>query len=465
MVDPHDGDEISKALLKLVSDRALWNLCRKNGLRNIHQYSWPEHCRTYLTRIAQCRMRQPQWQTNTSEDGKDDDESQGDSLRDAHDVSLRLSVDGDKLGHDISLSNPGELERALRAQNKFAHKNSNGSGNEVAGKPESGKRSHTGRLEPTHEEDSSSIDATAYKSSTTIGPLSKAHMLKRRKRLLVIAVDSYNSSLENPSETLVKMIQEIVKTIRIMESNHVRSTTGLILSSAFSVSEIVTTLTSNGVSPHDFDALVCGSGSEVYYPAESGIETELQVDADYQSHIDYRWGYNGLRKTMPRITSLDGDVESKNPIFIEDEETCNPHCLAYRLTKPDSGLPVDQIRQRLRMRGLRSHVMYTHNGSRLHVLPLLASRSQALRYFFARWNVDVAHMFVVVGETGDTDYEELLGGNHKTMVVKDVVQVGSESKLRAPGNYDRSDIAPLEAPNVITTDIDSLCEDIVNALK
>jgi sucrose-phosphate synthase len=87
------------------------------------------------------------------------------------------------------------------------------------------------------------------------------------------------------------------------------------------------------------------------------------------------------------------------------------------------------------------------------------------RYFFARWNVDVAHMFVVVGETGDTDYEELLGGNHKTMVVKDVVQVGSESKLRAPGNYDRSDIAPLEAPNVITTDIDSLCEDIVNALK
>jgi sucrose-phosphate synthase len=152
----------------------------------------------------------------------------------------------------------------------------------------------------------------------------------------VIAVDSYNSSLENPSETLVKMIQEIVKTIRIMESNHVRSTTGLILSSAFSVSEIVTTLTSNGVSPHDFDALVCGSGSEVYYPAESGIETELQVDADYQSHIDYRWGYNGLRKTMPRITSLDGDVESKNPIFIEDEEICNPHCLAYRLTKPDS---------------------------------------------------------------------------------------------------------------------------------
>ncbi len=41
---------------------------------------------------------------------------------------------------------------------------------------------------------------------------------------------------------------------------------------------------------------------------------------------------------------------------------------------------MDQLRQRLRMRGLRSHVMYTHNGTRLHALPLLASRSQALRY-------------------------------------------------------------------------------------
>ncbi len=108
MVDPHDQNEIAKALLKLVSDRNLWTLCRKNGLQNIHQYSWPEHCRTYLTRVAKCCMRQPQWQTDMSDgNGKqDDDESQGDSLRDVQDVSLRLSVDGDKLGH-ISLSNSG----------------------------------------------------------------------------------------------------------------------------------------------------------------------------------------------------------------------------------------------------------------------------------------------------------------------------------------------------------------------
>jgi sucrose-phosphate synthase len=177
-----------------------------------------------------------------------------------------------------------------------------------------------------------SFDAAARRPITT-GPLSKAHMLKRRRRLLVIAVDSYDSSSQKPSEMLVKMIQDIVMTIRTEAGGR---STGLILSSALTVSEIVRALTSNGLSPHDFDALVCSSGSELYYPADSSVDTELQADADYQSHIDYRWGYNGLRKTMPRLTSPDGETENKNPIYVEDETACNPHCLAYRVTKPDA---------------------------------------------------------------------------------------------------------------------------------
>ena len=41
---------------------------------------------------------------------------------------------------------------------------------------------------------------------------------------------------------------------------------------------------------------------------------------------------------------------------------------------------VDDLRQKLRMRGLRCHLMYCSNSKRLQVIPLLASRSQALRY-------------------------------------------------------------------------------------
>lgn len=40
---------------------------------------------------------------------------------------------------------------------------------------------------------------------------------------------------------------------------------------------------------------------------------------------------------------------------------------------------IDELRQRLRMRGLRCNLVYTHAGLRLNVIPLFASRKQALR--------------------------------------------------------------------------------------
>lgn len=41
---------------------------------------------------------------------------------------------------------------------------------------------------------------------------------------------------------------------------------------------------------------------------------------------------------------------------------------------------MDHLRQMLRFQGLRCHLMYCRNSTRLQIIPLLASRSQALRY-------------------------------------------------------------------------------------
>lgn len=103
LVDPHDQQAIADALLTLVSEKNLWNDCRKNGWKNIHLFSWPEHCRTYLTRVAACRMRHPQWQTDTPGDELQVEESLNDSLKDVQDMSLRLSVDGEKSSLNGSL--------------------------------------------------------------------------------------------------------------------------------------------------------------------------------------------------------------------------------------------------------------------------------------------------------------------------------------------------------------------------
>ncbi|CAI9778870.1 unnamed protein product [Fraxinus pennsylvanica] len=44
LVDPHDQQAIADALHKLVSEKKLWEECRRNGWKNIHLFSWPEHC-------------------------------------------------------------------------------------------------------------------------------------------------------------------------------------------------------------------------------------------------------------------------------------------------------------------------------------------------------------------------------------------------------------------------------------
>lgn len=103
------------------------------------------------------------------------------------------------------------------------------------------------------------------------------------------------------------------------------------------------------------------------------------------------------------------------------------------------------------MRGLRCHPMYCRSSTRMQIVPLLASRAQALRYcfcfqlgdsvpffftysnaiwlytmfclivnryLFVRWRLNVANVYVFLGESGDTDYEEMIAGTHKTIIMK-----------------------------------------------
>ncbi|KAF3792595.1 putative sucrose-phosphate synthase 1 [Nymphaea thermarum] len=116
LVDPHDQKAIADALLKLVADKQLWTKCRQNGLKNIHFFSWPEHCKTYLSRIASCRPRHPQWQFQQDDAGLD---SPSDSLRDIQDLSLnlKLSLDGEKNEESGSLESESTAENVKRMAN------------------------------------------------------------------------------------------------------------------------------------------------------------------------------------------------------------------------------------------------------------------------------------------------------------------------------------------------------------
>ena len=74
-------------------------------------------------------------------------------------------------------------------------------------------------------------------------------------------------------------------------------------------------------------------------------------------------------------------------------------------------------------------------------------------------------MYLILGETGDTDYEELISGTHKTIIMKGVVEKGSEELLRTARSYLRDDIIPGESPMITYTSGEATADEIANAFK
>ncbi|KAK7300157.1 hypothetical protein RJT34_10993 [Clitoria ternatea] len=430
LVDPHDQQAIADALLKLVSEKNMWHEYRKNGLKNIHLFSWPEHCRTYLTRVAACRMRHPQWQTNTPDDDKAAEESLNDSLKDEQDMSLRLSIDGDLAALSSGQDTQDQVKRVLSKMKKSdSGSNGGGAGNML-------------------------LDKVA----------NKYPLLRRRRRLIVIALDVYDNN-GSPEKKMIEIVQRIIKAVQL--DPQTARVTGFALSTAMPVLETVDFLASGNFSVNEFDALICSSGSEVYYPGINTEEGKLLPDPDYEVHIDYRWACEGLKKTIWKLMNAsqgEANSEKASSPIEEEQKSSNAHCISYKIKDLSKARKVDDLRQKLRMRGLRCHPMYCRRSTRMHVIPLLASRAQALRYLFVRWRLNVANMYVILGETGDTDYEEMISGTHKTIIMKGLVSKGSEELLRGPGSYLRDDIVPNESP--LVTYIDETTEEkIANALK
>lgn len=303
LVDPHDQQSIADALLKLVSDKQLWVRCRQNGLKNIHLFSWPEHCKTYLARIASCRPRQPQWQRREDGFQSSESDSPGDSLRDIQDISLnlKLSLDGDKSGtldnsldtEENTVDGKNKLENAVFTLTKGAIR-----GTQKAGSTE--------------------------KSDHNIGN-SKFPALRTRRYLFVIAVDC---------DTTSDFLETIKVVLEAAGKDNSAGLIGFILLTAMTISEMHSLLVSGGLSSLDFDAFICSSGSELYYPSLSSEDLPglpYVLDLDYHSHIEYHWGGEGLRKTLVRWAASVNDKKGQEQIVMEDESGSTTYCYAFKV--------------------------------------------------------------------------------------------------------------------------------------
>ncbi|KAL2490182.1 putative sucrose-phosphate synthase 4 [Abeliophyllum distichum] len=100
----------SDALLKLVADKNLWHECQKNGLKNIQHFSWPEHCRNYLSYVEQCKNYHP---NNRLSVMPIPEEPLSESLRGVEDLSLKFSIDIDVNVGELDAPNKQELPEIL----------------------------------------------------------------------------------------------------------------------------------------------------------------------------------------------------------------------------------------------------------------------------------------------------------------------------------------------------------------
>lgn len=269
-MDPHDQKAIEDALLKLVGDKNLWLDCRKNGLKNIHRYSWTEHCRNYLSHVEHCRNRHS---TARLQIMPIPEEPMSDSLKDVEDLSLRFSVDLE------FKSSSDHLDAAATRQKEL-------------------------------------VEAiTRSRMASSNGSAGAAYSPGRRQRLFVIATDCYADRDFAPTlRSIIANVMEVASSLLGV---------GFALLTGSTLEETLEALKRCQVNVEDFDALICRSGTEMYYPW-----VDLVSDADYASHIEYRWPGENVRSMVTRLAKAEGAPEGE---IIEYAGQSSNRCYSYNL--------------------------------------------------------------------------------------------------------------------------------------
>ncbi|RLM69612.1 hypothetical protein C2845_PM17G05470 [Panicum miliaceum] len=388
LVDPHDAAAITDALLSLLADKARWLECRRDGLRNIHRFSWPHHCRLYLSHVdASCDhpaphqlLRVPASPRAASADG-----SLSDSLR-----GLSISIDA---SHDLKAAAGDSAAAIMDALCR----------RRVTDRPASAAARAAGFA-----------PASSSSPPTATAPDGKPDA-ERLKRVVDMALSADAAA---------------------------GGRLGCVLSTGMTIRDAADALGTCGADPAAFDALICSGGAELCY-----LWKELAADEEYAGHVSFRWPGAHVRSAVPRLGKADGAQEAD---LADDDAACSAHCHAYAVAGASKVKKVDSIRQSLRMRGFRCKLVYTRACTRLNVIPLSASRPRELRYLSIQWGIDLSKVAVLVGDKGDTDRERLLPGLHKTLVLPGLVSHGSEELLRDEDGFLTEDVVAMDSPNLVT---------------
>jgi sucrose-phosphate synthase len=137
------------------------------------------------------------------------------------------------------------------------------------------------------------------------------------------------------------------------------------------------------------DVLITSVGSEIHYGRS------LREDVGWTRHIRHLWRRDELAAALANVPGL----------RLQKPENQRAFKLSYDVD-PTRMPPLRVLRALLRGHGLRAKLIYSHQAY-LDVLPVRASKGQAVRYLAYKWGLPL-RAFLVAGDSGN-DEEMLLG--------------------------------------------------------
>jgi sucrose-phosphate synthase len=135
---------------------------------------------------------------------------------------------------------------------------------------------------------------------------------------------------------------------------------------------------------------ICQAGTEIYYADEN------KSDIFWQDSITVDWNRKGVEKIL---------FDLKDYLELQSTEHQGPYKVSYLLKEPsDAILPL--VRKRLRQSGLAASPLLKCHWY-LDIVPLRASRAEAIRFLTLRWGLPLEKVLVVASQQGDA---ELISG-------------------------------------------------------
>jgi sucrose-phosphate synthase len=134
------------------------------------------------------------------------------------------------------------------------------------------------------------------------------------------------------------------------------------------------------------NVLVTAVGSEIHYGRPDPI-----ADRNWSRTIDYRWDPEGLRMCLSEVPG----------IRLQPARDQRDFKLSYFVDRHDWPGP-REVRRLLKENGLRASLIYSHQEF-LDLLPMRASKGQAVQYLARRWGFSMDEVLVAGDSGNDAD--------------------------------------------------------------